>query len=521
MAIDNNIKPDRISNLMFNVRLIDIKQGVYEALLNVEDANELGVHPLDRIRISSEKGSLTCIADTTDTLINKGEAGVFYEAGRELNLAEGERVDVFLGERPASLQYIKKKMDGQKMSRQEIYSIINDVVQNNLSDIELSAYVTAVSIRDMDMDEITDMINAMVDTGERIKFDKTPIMDVHSIGGVPGNKYALLTVPIVAANGVTIPKTSSRAITSPSGISDTMEVLAPVAHTAQKIKHIAETVGGTLVWGGGVNLAPADDKIIHAEYPLSLDPRCQVLASVLAKKKAAGVEYLLIDMPTGHGVKVATEDEAQQFARDFIELGRKVGIKVECAITYGSQPVGRAVGPALEAREALMALEGKPTSNSLIEKSCSLAGILLEMAGVAERGAGRRIAEETLRNGKALAKFKEIVKAQGGNPDVASNDVKVGQFKLDVLAPEDGYVDRIDNGAVIQICRTAGAPKDKGAGMIFHKKKGNQVKKGEPLFTIYADNEKKLDWAKAMAQKLTPVSLGGMVLGRVPEYRKL
>ncbi len=506
---------------MFKVRLIDIKQGVYEALLCVEDANELGVHPLDRIKISSDSGSLVCIADTTDTLLKKGEVGVFTEVKKELNLKDWDEVNVYLGEKPASLKHIKKKITGQKLNKDEIYEIIKDVVNNNLSDIELSAYVTAISIHEMDIDEITHMIGAMVDNGETISFDKSPVVDVHSIGGVPGNKYALLTVPIVAANGVTIPKTSSRAITSPSGIADTMEVLAPVAHTAQKIKHIAETVGGTLIWGGGVNMAPADDKIIHAEYPLSLDPRGQVLASVLAKKKAAGIQYLLIDMPTGRGVKVATEEDARSFARDFIELGARVGIKVECAITYGSQPVGRAVGPALEAREALMALEGKPVSNSLIEKSCSLAGIILEMAGAAERGAGRRIAEETLRSGKALAKLREIIKAQGGNPDVTSDDIKVGQFKIDIFAPEDGYVERIDNGAVIQICRTVGAPKNKGAGMIFHKKQGNQVKKGEALYTIYADNEKKLEWAKAMAQKLAPVSLGGMVLGRVPEYTKL
>lgn len=504
---------------MFKVRLIDMKQGAYEALLSVEDANELGVHPLDRIKVSSDKGSLICVANTTDSMIRKGEVGIFTEARGELGISEGDEVSVFLGEKPASLKFIKKKISGHKLSREEIYAIIKDIVNNNLSDIELSAYVTAVSIREMDSDEIVNMIDAMVENGEKIAFDKSPIVDVHSIGGVPGNKYALLTIPIVAANGVTIPKTSSRAITSPSGISDTVEVLAPVALSAQKIKHIAETIGGTLVWGGGVNMAPADDKIIHAEYPLSLDPRGQVLASVLAKKKAAGIQYLLIDMPTGRGVKVETEDDARMFANDFVELGRRVGIKVECAITYGSQPVGRAIGPALEAREALMALEGKPVSNSLIQKSCSLAGILLEMVGAAERGKGKAIAEETLKSGKALAKFKEIIKAQGGNPDVTSDQIKVGQFKFDMLALEDGYVEKIDNSAVIQICRMAGAPKDKGAGMLFHKKQGNQVKKGELLYSIYADNEKKLDWAKALAQKMPPVSLGGMVLGRFPDYK--
>ncbi|MGQ9479708.1 MAG: AMP phosphorylase [Thermoproteota archaeon] len=503
---------------MFKVKPINIRQGNYEVLLNFEDAEELGVHPLDRVRISCESGTLTSIVNVTETLINRGEIGVFKEVSEALGLKEGITVSVVPGERPASIEYIRRKMDGKKLSAQEIRTIVKDIVENNLSDIELSAYVTSVAIRGMDMDEVTDLVNAMVETGEVIGFDKSPVVDVHSIGGIPGNKYALLTVPIVAANGVTIPKTSSRAITSPSGIADTMEVLAPVAHTAQKLKYIAETVGGTLVWGGSINLAPADDKIIRVEYPLSLDPQPQVLASVIAKKKAAGVEYLLVDIPMGRGAKVETMDEAKRLAQNFIELGRRVGIRVECVITYGSQPLGRAVGPALEAREALMALEGKQAPRSLVEKSCTLAGILLEMAGVAERGKGRELAEETLRSGRALSKFREIIEAQGGDPGVTSEDVKIGSYSHDVYTQEDGYVQLVNNTAVIQICRAAGAPKDKGAGMILWAKMGNQVRKGDRLFTIYAENKIKLERAKALAQKLTPVPIGGMLLDRVPSY---
>jgi AMP phosphorylase len=502
----------------FKARLIDIKQGAFEVLLNIRDAEDLGVHPLDRVRISCEKGSLTAVVNITDTLLARDEIGVFAEVSDTLGLEEGELVNAIPGERPSSLEYIRKKMDGQKLSGQEIRAIIKDIVDNTLSDIELSAYVTSVAIRGMDMDEITDMVNAMVETGERIVFDKSPIVDVHSIGGIPGNKYALLTVPIVAANGVVIPKTSSRAITSPSGIADTMEVLAPVSHDAQKIKDIAESVGGTIVWGGSVNLAPADDKIIRVEYPLSLDPKPQVLASVISKKKAAGVEYLLIDIPMGKGAKVETEDEARRLAQDFIELGRRVGIRVECAITYGSQPLGRAVGPALEAREALMALEGKYAPRSLVEKSCALAGILLEMAGVVERGSGRMLAEETLKSGRALSKFKEIIEAQGGNPDVASESIEIGKYTYDATAWEDGYVQTVNNAAVVQICRTAGAPKDKGAGMIIWEKMGSQVKKGDKLYTIYAESSIKLERARALAQKLVPVPIGGMLLRRIPDY---
>ncbi|MEM2088987.1 MAG: AMP phosphorylase [Thermoproteota archaeon] len=504
---------------MFKVRLIDIKQGAYEVLLNIDDAEELGVHPLDRVRISFENISLTSVVNTTDTLIGQGEIGIFSEVADALRLKEGDIVNAVPGERPSSLQYIRKKMDGQKLTSNEIRAIIKDIVDNTLSDIELSAYVSAITIRGMDMDEVTDIVNSMVETGDVIKFDKSPIMDVHSIGGIPGNKYALLTVPIVAANGVTIPKTSSRAITSPSGIADTMEVLAPVSHTAQKIKHIAENVGGTIVWGGSVNLAPADDKIIRVEYPLSIDPKPQVLASVIAKKKAAGVETLLIDIPTGRGAKVETEDEARRLAQDFIELGRRVGIRVECAITYGSQPLGRAVGPALEAREALMALEGKYAPRSLVEKSCSLAGILLEMAGIADRGRGRELAEETLRSGKALSKLREIIAAQGGRADITSDDIKVGRYNYEIIAWEDGYVQMVDNAAVAQICRTAGAPRDRGAGIVIWQKMGSQVKKGDKLCTIYADSTVKLERAKVLAQKFIPIPIGGMLLWRVPDYR--
>lgn len=504
---------------MFKAKFIDIEQGSYEVLLNVNDAEELGVHPLDHVRIYCERGSLAAVANITSTLLNRGEVGVFTEVAKALALKDGDLVNAVPSERPQSIAYIRKKMNGQKLSGEEIRVIIKDIVDNNLSDIELSAYVSAIEMRGMDMDEITDMVKAMVETGEAIVFEKSPIVDVHSIGGLPGNKYALLTIPIVAANGITIPKTSSRAITSPSGIADTMEVLAPVSLTPQKIKFIAESVGGTLVWGGSVNLAPADDKIIRAEYPLSLDPKSQVLASIMAKKKAAGIELLLIDIPMGKGAKVETEDEARLLAQDFVELGRRVGIRVECAVTYGSQPLGRAIGPALEAREALMALEGKYAPRSLVEKSCALAGILLEMAGVVERSKGKELAEETLRSGKALSKLREIMAAQGGNPGITSDDIKIGKYSYDMTAWEDGYVQMVNNSAVIQICRTAGAPKDKGAGMVLWAKMGSQVKRGDRLYTIYAENDVKLERAKASAQKLVPVPIGGMLLRRIPDYR--
>jgi AMP phosphorylase len=379
--------------------------------------------------------------------------------------------------------------------------------------VELSAYVTAVHINGMNIRETVDLTKAMVATGETIQFDRGPVFDFHSVGGVPGNKVTLLVVPIVAAAGLLIPKTSSRAISSAAGTADIVEVFANVNFDAKRLKKIAEDVGGIMAWGGGLNLAPADDIIIRVEYPLGIDPHAQLLASVMSKKKAVGANHLLIDIPMGVGTKVPTMEMAKQYAHDFIELGEKLDIRVECAVTYGGQPVGRAIGPALEAREAISILEGAKSPNSVVEKTLTLSGILLEMGGIMH---GEENARELLESGKALEKFREMVKAQGGNPDIKSTDIAIGKLKADVLAKKSGYLGSIMNKQLVQIARAAGSPNNKGAGLIIYKKVGSKVDAGEPLYTIYADNENKLNEAVSLAKKLEPMAVEGMVLARMP-----
>jgi AMP phosphorylase len=433
-------------------------------------------------------------------------------------LEEGQGVDIIPTTRPESVEYIKKKMRGEELAQEEIRAIVRDIVEGNLSDIELSAYVTSVYTNDMNIREITDLTKAMVETGETIEFDKGPIFDFHSIGGVPGNKVTLLVVPIVAAAGLIMPKTSSRAISSACGTADIFEVLASVTLSAREIKNISERVGGVIAWGGGVNIAPADDIIIRAEYPLAIDPYSQVIASVMAKKKAVGADYFLLDIPIGEHTKVPDEKLARKYARDFIELGERLDMKVECAITYGGQPIGRAIGPALEAKEALMALEGKDVPSSVMEKACGLSGILLEMAGVVH-SSGKEYAKKLVKEGKALEKLKEIIEAQKGDPKVKSDDIKVGEYKFDVSMNVGGYVAQIHNKQLFKVARAAGSPHDKGAGLYLHKKKGDKIDKGDVLFTIYADNNRKLENARSVAQRLSPIYVEGMVLERIPARR--
>lgn len=502
---------------MFKVKKIDLCAGEYTVILHERDAKELGVRNLDRVKVVGKKTSITAIVETTDAIVEEKEVGLLEIGYDTLEINEGDNVELLPATRPMSVDYIKKKMNGLDLSAEEIRAIVRDIVERNLSDIELAAYVTSAYICGMNLKEITELTKAMVETGDTIEIDKKPVYDFHSIGGVPGNKVTLLVVPIVAAAGLFIPKTSSRAISSACGTADIFEVLANVTLKASEIKNITESVGGVIAWGGGVNIAPADDIIIRAEYPLAIDPYSQVIASVMAKKKAVGADYFLLDIPIGPHTKVPNEETAKKYARDFMDLGEGLNMRVECAITYGGQPIGRAIGCSMEAREALMALEGKEVSSSVIEKATGLAGIMLDMGGVVH-GSGKEYARKLLDSGKALEKLKEIIQAQSGNPDVTSDDMEEGKYTYEMIAGTGGYVLDIHNKNMVKIARAAGAPKDKGAGIMLNKKGGDKVDKGEVLFTIYADNKRKLDNAKVDANTLMPMKIEGMILQKIPSF---
>ena len=507
--------------MKFSTKILDIAtRGV---LLNRADARSIGVLDGDRVQIINIKSGISAAAlvHTTSTIARQGTVGIYRITNERLHLEDGAEVEIREAKRPASLDFIKKKMDGIRLTKEETLTIIKDVVSDDLSAAELTAYITASYINPLDMDEVEHLTRAMVETGEQIKFASRPIVDKHSIGGVPGNKISLLVVPIIAASGLKIPKTSSRAITGAGGTADLMEVLAFVEFSAGELQQMTEKVGGAIVWGGATNIAPADDRIIIQEYPFKIDARGQMLASVMAKKFAVGANLVVIDIPVGLHTKVATMAEGRKLAREFIELGERLSMKVECALTYGDIPVGHSIGPKLEVKEALSVLEGATEPNSFIQKSISLAGIAFEMSGKAARGTGAAMAQELLTSGKALEKFRHIIEIQGGDPTVKSDDIIPGEHHYVVKAPASGYVIEMNNRSLITLARTAGAPQDPGAGILLHAKKGKLVKAGEPLFTLYAERNWRLQNAIEEGRRLMPVLVEGMLLDRVPSISEI
>jgi AMP phosphorylase len=478
-------------------------------ILNTETAALLGVHSSDRVKLKFGGIEIIAIADLASDF--PADRVWFYaEIAQALGIGGDEHVQVQLAPMPESLGNVRAKLRGERLRDEELLTIVKDVVEQHLSDIEISAFLTALKIYGLSMGETEAMSRAMVETGKTIHFGKAPILDKHSIGGIPGDKTSMIVVPIIAAAGYTIPKTSSRAITSPAGTADRVETLCPVNLEIEEIQKVVKKTGGCLVWGGALELAPADDLFIRVEYPLGIDPL--LLPSIMSKKKAMGATHLVVDIPTGMGAKIKTATEAYTLASDFVHLGKHLGIEVHCALTFGDQPLGHGIGPALEAREALYTLLGKGPRD-VHEKAVSLAGMLFELVG---EESGRQKAEEILRSGKAERKFREIIGAQGGNPKVNPEDIKVGPERAETLAKEKGRVLWINTDAIVQIARAAGTPKESGAGIVLHAKIGEAVAKDAVLFEVYAERSSKLEAAIELARKLEPV-----VLSRKPEERML
>lgn len=493
-------------------KVFDIEAGKMISLLNTETAKELGILPLERVGISNPKNSKSIITfvDFTASMVGRNEIGIFTDAGKALGAKARDEVDVTVVGRPKSVGYIKAKMDKKKLSYEEIKEIVQDISANGLSEVEAAAFMSAVYINGFDLEEIVSMTKALVEDGHRLEIGGV-CLDKHSIGGTNG-RSTMIIVPIIASAGYYIPKTSSRSITSAAGTADAMEVLCEVSLPLNEIKRITEKVGGVIAWGGAVDLAPADDKIIKIEHPLSLDPEGQIIASVMAKKASVGAKYVVIDLPVGPDVKIRTREMAESMSLKFLQVGKELGINLETILTDGTEPCGMAFGPALEAKWAMEILEGKRFDN-LAEKSCELAGALLELAGGAAKGKGCEKARKILESGKALEKMKEIIKAQHGKI-FRSEDVKLAKYKAGINAPSGGEIKKVNVRTLTTIARLAGAPADKKAGIMLKVLEDEKIENGALLFEIYACDRRRLGIAANYARIHQPVEMEKMVLGR-------
>jgi thymidine phosphorylase len=425
-------------------------------------------------------------------LIAEGEAGLSIEAMHRLGVKDGNIIGVSHLHPISSLGYVRAKMNGKELDESAMEEIIKDVVAGHYSNIEMAAFVSACAGDHLSVNEITALTKAMIASGRKITWPQKMIFDKHCVGGLPGNRTTPIVVSIVAAAGLIIPKTSSRAITSPAGTADTMETMAPVDLSIDQLQKVVEKEGGCIAWGGAVQLSPADDLLIEVEKALDVDSDGQVVASVLSKKASAGCTHVVIDIPVGATAKVRTHEQALNLQYYFKAVSNAIGIQSDIIISDGTQPVGKGIGPSLEALDVLAVLQNKPDApQDLKNRALTLAAALFKLSGKFPAGSERTVAETLLEDGSAWKKFMAICEAQGGFRQPA-----LANHRFDVLAETEGIVKSIDNRKLARIAKLAGAPKAPSAGVVFYATLGKNIAKGDLLFSIYAESQGELDYSR-------------------------
>ncbi|MDX2142242.1 MAG: thymidine phosphorylase family protein [Rhodospirillaceae bacterium] len=461
---------------------------------------------LYRVEIAAGERRIMCTLNIVENgdILAPTALGLSSPGFDDLGLPEGSPVTLNLAAPPKSLDAVRQKISGAKLTTAEIEAIIADIAAHRYAKMEIAAFLVACAAF-MTEDEVLGLTRAMAGVGRRLTWDAPMIVDKHCIGGIPGNRTSMIVVPIVAAHGLMIPKTSSRAITSPAGTADTMEVLANVDTSVERMQDIVRTHKGCLVWGGRVNLSPADDIMITVERPLGIDTPEQMVASILSKKLSAGSTHLVIDIPVGPSAKVRGRDQAVRLRKLFEYVGHAVGLTVRAIVTDGSQPVGRGIGPVLEARDVVQVLKGeRDAPPDLRERALLLAGHVLEFDPALTGGEGHARARDLLNSGAAWATMQNIMAAQGA-PTLHH---RPGSLAREITAPAAGVVRAIDNYRLARIARLAGAPIAKGAGIDLLRKVGEQVKAGEPLYRIHATLDTDFGFATEMAAQDHGYTLG-------------
>ena len=497
-------------SLYLRTKRIDQETGdTLEVLLHASDAKQKGINKGDIISLSYHELLLYVEAEVTDTEVNRGEVGIYTDIWQQYGIPSDETVVVNVSERPESIEFIKKKLLGKKLTEHELEIIMKDISDRKIREVEIAYFMASFFNPGFDEDEVLWTAKAMAKAGDILDFKTISkeravkskmkefsgiVVDKHSIGGVAAKGVTPILVPTIASFGLTIPNTSTRAITTPAGTSDILEVVMPVDLTNEEILNTVSKTGASMVWGGALKLAPADDVLIHVERGLHVQSYQKLLVSIVAKKIAIGVTNILIDIPFGPGTKVEDPDDVELLEHSFKNLFAKVGISCDTYTRRVVAPDGNGIGPILEMRDILKVLDqedDRPKDLELL--AASMAGRLLESIGYAEEGKGKQMALDKIQSGATREKFWEIAKAQGAKNIVKSKDLKLGEYVYEIKAVREGEIKVINNREIVKIARALGNPFIKEAGIYFHNRPGDSIKAGEVVATMYASSQERLD----------------------------
>jgi AMP phosphorylase len=489
--------------MKLKVKNFNLLAGKPVVFLNDKTAKNMNVFVGDRVILSGSHSTYATV-DIFPGKVNPGQVGISKEVSLILGSKTGVSIEVGVAETSGVGPIIKKKIEGKELSSEELVKLMDAIVNNRITEAEIAYFIAAEKLSGMSTNETIALTKAMVKTGASLKFKGKYIADKHCIGGVAGNRTTPIVVAICAVAGLTLPKTSSRAITSAAGTADVIETISNIEFPIDRLKKIVNKVGASLAWGGSLGLAPSDDKIIHVERLLNLDVEPQLLASIMSKKISAGAKYLLIDIPYGKGSKVKSRRAAEDLGAKFRTIYKAFKIKTIVVYTNGSQPIGNGFGPTLEMYDVLGVLDGEGPRDLKL-KSLYLASELMTLCGIKN---AEEKSKNILESGQALEKFKEIINAQNNKKDF---DKRVGKLSLAkikhvIKVPRTGRVSYINNRGINSLCRILGTPETDGAGAYLHHHLG-RVKKGDPLITLYTENKTKMKNALKFFKEFKPIEI--------------
>jgi len=430
-------------------------------------------------------------------LLGNGEIGLSQEAFTELGLPEGSEVTIRRTPSPESRRALTDKIRGEELDESQYDLLVRDIIEGRYPDGEVAAFLVAATQKLSDA-EVLALARVRTRYAEPIRWNEKIVVDKHSMGGIPGSRITLIVVPIIAAHGLAMPKTSSRAITSAAGTADAMETVARVDLTPDQVRHTVMQARACIAWNGRLNHSVVDDVMNAITRPLGIDSNRWSVASILSKKLTAGSTHVIVDLPFGPRAKLKTEAQANELAALFESVGAGLGLTVRAFATDGSGPIGRGIGPALEVRDVGWVLDSHPDAPAdLREKALFFASQILAWdPAVGSVEEGRRIAETLLRSGAARTAFERIVDAQGRR----DKPVLPSALVHTVSSRRAGVISGIDGWVIAGIARRAGAPLDKGAGIDLLCPIGSLVEVGDPLFRIHAATQTDLEAATELAE---------------------
>ncbi len=421
----------------------------------------------------------------------------------------------------SAVELIIKKRERFELSTEEIRWLVANYTSGVVADEQMSAMAMAILLNGMNRREIKDLTMAMIDSGERLEFEglEMPTADKHSTGGV-GDKITLPLAPLVASYGVAVPQLSGRGLGHTGGTLDKLEAIpgwqASLSNT-ELYSQLAEV--GAVICAAGSGLAPADRKLYSLrDVTGTVEAIPLIASSIMSKKIAEGTKALVLDVKVGSGAFMKTLDRATELAQTLVALGQDAGVNTSALLTDMSTPLGLKIGNALEVEESVEVLAGGGPAD-VIELTVELAREMLSQAGV--NGVDP---SENLRNGKAMDKWRQMISAQGGNPDA---ELPKARHSHQILATESGFVSRLDALEVGVASWRLGAGRERkedavqfGAGVVLNVQIGSRIEAGQPLMTLFTDTEEKFDRAIELAGGAVEISSSSvaqrkLILGRI------